>query len=104
MSPARKIAAGVAVVLAVGLAIGWFRWFLPTRYVVDIGAAMLAKQVCSCVYVADRDVADCRADQFEVTDPIQLEVFRDEERVRAWIPALAERTAVHRDGFGCTLE
>jgi hypothetical protein len=104
MSRAGKIATGVGVVLVLGLGFGVFRWYLPTRHAVDVGAAMLAKQVCSCIYVANRDVADCRADQFSSMDAIQVAVLRDEERVRAWIPGLGERTAIHREGFGCTLE
>ncbi len=104
MSRLGKIATGVGVGLVLGLGFGFFRWYLPTRHAVDIGAAMLAKQVCSCIYLAGRDVADCRADQFETMDPIRLEVLRDEGRVRAWIPTLGERTAIHREGLGCTLE
>ncbi len=104
MSRLGKIATGVGVVLVSGLGLGFFRWYLPTRQAVDIGAGMLAKQVCSCIYVAGREVADCRADLFQAMDPIQLEVLRDEGRVRAWIPTLGERTAIHREGLGCTLE
>jgi len=104
MSRLGKVATGVGVAIVLALAVGFFSWYLPTRQAVSIGAAMLAKQVCSCVYVADREIADCRADQFESMDPIQVEVLRDEERVRAWIPLLGERTAVHREGLGCTLE
>jgi hypothetical protein len=104
MSRVGKLASGAAVVLLAGLAFGFVRWYLPTRNAVDIGAGMLAKQVCSCVYVAARDLADCRADQFPSMDPIRVEVLRDEGRVRAWIPALGERTAIHREGLGCVLE
>lgn len=104
MSRGGKIATGVGLVLALGIGAGSVLWYLPTRRAVDIGAAMLAKQVCTCVYVANREVADCRADESASMDPIQLEVLRDEERVRAWVPALGERSALHREGFGCTLE
>jgi hypothetical protein len=54
--------------------------------------------------VAGRDVADCRADQFASMDRIQLEVLRDEGRVRAWVPAFGERSATFREDFGCSLE
>lgn len=104
MSRGRKIASGLGVVLAIGLTFGYFRSYRPLQAAVDVGAAMLAKQICSCVYVADRELADCRADQFASMDQIQIEVLRDEGRVRAWVPALGERTAIYRDGFGCTLE
>ncbi len=41
---------------------------------------------------------------FGFVDPIRVEVLRDENRVRAWIPALGGRTAIYREGFGCTLD
>jgi hypothetical protein len=95
---------GVGAAVAMIFGLGWFRFYLPTRHAVDIGAAMLAKQVCSCVFVAGRDVADCRADQFASMDRIQLEVRHDEGRVRAWVPAFGERSATFREDFGCSLE
>jgi len=104
MSRARKIAVAALVVTALGIGVGYFRWVVPTRYAVGIGAAMLAKQVCSCVFIANRDVADCRADQFSSMDPIRLELQREAGRVRAWVPAFGERSAIYRDGFGCLLE
>ncbi len=95
---------GLAVAVAIAMGLVVWRWYLPTRFAVDIGAAMLAKQVCSCVYVANRNLADCRADQFTSTDPIALEILVDPERVRAWVTGFGERTAIHREGLGCTLE
>ncbi len=89
----------LVLVLAGGLV--YQLWYLPTRFAVDIGSGMLAKQMCSCIFVAGRDVEDCRADQFESMDPIQVEV---EQRVRAFVPGFGERFAVYREGFGCTLE
>jgi hypothetical protein len=104
MSRAGKIATSVAIVVALGLAAGWFGWVVPTRKAVDIGAGLLAKQVCSCVYLAQRDAADCRADETALLDPIQLEILPDVNRVHAWILGLADRTAIYREGFGCMLE
>jgi len=104
MTTTRRVLAGAGVLVGAALVWGVWSWYLPTRRAVDIGAGMLAKQVCSCVFVADRSVDDCRADQFESMDPIRLEVRHDEKRVRAWLPALGERTAIHREGLGCVLE
>ncbi len=104
MSTARKVLLGGGLVLAIGTGLVWWQWYLPTRRAVDIGAAMLAKQICSCVYVASRELADCRADQFSSMDPIRVELQRDQQRVRAWLPALGERFAAYREGFGCALE
>lgn len=104
MSRGRKIGLGVLAGVVVAVALVYTQWVVPTRYGVAIGTAMLAKQVCSCVYIANRSVADCRADQFATMDAIELEVLREQERVRAWVPGFGERTAAHREGFGCALE
>ena len=65
MSWGRRIALGAVALLLLGAAIGYFSWYRPTRFAVDIGAGMLAKQMCSCVFVAGRDEDACRADQLE---------------------------------------
>ena len=104
MSWRRRFRRGLGGLLAVAVVLLYWRWYLPTATAADIGEAMLAKQVCTCVYVANRNAADCRADQFPTMDLIKLEVLRDEERVRAWVPGFGERTAMHRAGLGCALE
>jgi hypothetical protein len=104
MSTARKVVLSVLTVIIVGLLVAWSRFYVPLRDAVYIGNGMLAKQICSCVYIANRSVADCRADQFESMDRIQLALDRDAERVRAWVPAFGERTATHREGFGCSID
>jgi hypothetical protein len=100
----RRVALGLVLLLGVGLAAGWFGWYRPTRFSVDIGAGMLAKQMCSCLFVAARAEGACRADQLASLDPIQLEVRSEPRAVRAFVPLFGERIAVHRDGLGCTLE
>lgn len=104
MSTRRKLLLGVGLSAAIGAGLFVWRWYLPTRRAVDIGAGILAKQICSCVYVASRALDDCRADQFPSTDPIRVELQSDRQRVRAWLPALGERFAGYREDFGCSLE
>ena len=104
MTRRRAVLGGVGVLAAAALGWGVWGWYLPTRAAVDIGAGLLAKQICSCVFVAERSVEDCRADQFEMMDAIRVEVRHDAGRVRAWLPALGTRTALYRDGLGCVLE
>jgi hypothetical protein len=60
--------------------------------------------MCICVFVAKRSAEDCRADQLPALDPIEYEVRASQARVWAGIAWLGERTALHREGFGCTLE
>ena len=91
MSLSKKIGITLAALLAAVFIYGWFRFVVPTRYAVSIGAGLLAKQVCSCVYLAQRELDDCRADQMEAMDQIKVEVLRDDERVRAWVSGFGER-------------
>ena len=41
MTWSRRIGWGALLVLIVGLALGYWRWYRPVRYAVDIGAGML---------------------------------------------------------------
>ena len=99
----RRVGLAIAVLIFVAFALGYWQWYRPTRYAVNIGAGMLAKQMCSCIFVARRDVDACRADQMPSMDPIQLEVQDDPPGVRAFVPILGERYASYREGLGCTL-
>ena len=66
-----------------------------------VGAGFAAKEVCSCVFVGGRSLESCRADLPESMDRVQLELGAD--RVRAFVPGLAERIARHEPPFGCVL-
>ena len=71
---------------------------------VEIGAGYVAKEVCSCIYVGERDFESCRLDVPAVMDSIEAEVLGDERAVRAFVPYLGERVArFSADGGGCTL-
>jgi len=91
-----KAIAGFWVLLVVG-ALVWE----SLRDRSSIGAGYVAKEVCSCVFVGGRDLASCRADVPATMDRVQVELGSD--RVRAFVPALAERIARHEPPFGCVL-
>ena len=70
----------------------------------QVGVGYVAKQVCSCVYVAGREVDSCRSDLLPSMDPIDVRVLGDREGVRAsLLMGAVERTALHHAGSGCTL-
>jgi len=104
MSWRRWIALSAVALLLVGAAIGYFSWYRPTRFAVDIGAGVLAKQMCSCVFVAGREEDACRADQLDSMDPIRVQILSEPTGVRAYLLGLGERTAIYRAGLGCTLQ
>ena len=66
-----------------------------------IGAGYVAKELCSCVFVAERSLASCRPDIPETMERVQAELGAD--RVRAFVPYLAERIARYEPPFGCVL-
>jgi hypothetical protein len=69
-----------------------------------IGVGFAAKQICSCVHVAGREVDACRADLMPVMDPIDVQLLADPAGVRAsLLLGAVERTALHHPGSGCTL-
>lgn len=78
-------------------------WFLPDlRARARVGQGYVAKQLCSCVFVAGRDLAACRADLPADADLIQAEASAD--GVRAWLALLGERRARFTPEHGCTLD
>ena len=71
---------------------------------VEIGAGYVAKEACSCIFIAGRELESCRQDMPEMMDSIEAEVLREERAVRAFSTGLGERIARYAtDGGGCTL-
>ena len=96
---AARVVAGLLIVLAaaalvVGLRVRRFVWLF---------SGVAAKQMCSCVFVDDRDADACRGDVPPVADGVGVAVDREGRTVRAGVPVLAARTAAYREGSGCTL-
>jgi hypothetical protein len=67
----------------------------------DVGAGYVAKELCSCVFVGARSLDSCRPDIPPSMDRVQAEL--GEDRVRAFVPYLAERIARHEPPYGCVL-
>ncbi len=95
------------IVIGVLVAGGGLLWQFFLRGQVDyaqLATAYSAKQVCSCRFVAGRDMASCQTDFTENVSAVTLTEGRDEEGnfVRAsvlWGAVSAE--ARHIDGMGC---
>ena len=88
------------VVVALALA-GAASAYGHLRGMASVGAGYVAKEMCSCVFVAGRDLESCRPDVPESMDRVRAELLPD--GVRGFVPALAERVARYEPGFGCTL-
>jgi len=103
MSTARKIGLGIVALLVVVCGVGYFVWVRPFLALANVGVGFVAKEMCSCIYVAERSFDSCRPDMMESMDEIQAEILDEPPGVRAWVDGLGERRAHYRGEFGCSL-
>jgi hypothetical protein len=88
--------AGFWLLLVVGALV-----YERARDLSTVGAGYVAKELCSCVFVGERSLTSCRPDIPETMDRVDVELGAD--RVRAFVPYLAERIARFEPPFGCVL-
>ena len=68
-----------------------------------IGVNYTAKNLCSCLFVAERDRDSCYGDMIGEVEQIPVEVDADAGTVRASIFGLIVGEASHERGHGCRL-
>jgi hypothetical protein len=78
----------------------------PSPAVVKIGAAYVAKQFCSCLFLTGRSETSCRAEFKPQIDAAKVDIDRHSLPARAKVgvtlgPILAEAAYSHR--YGCVL-
>jgi hypothetical protein len=91
--------AGVALLLAAGAAAIYGPRVVDMA---EVGSGYVAKQMCSCIYVAERDFDGCRRDIPQSMDAIEAELLEKRPGVRAHVIGV-ERLAVHTPDAGCHL-
>lgn len=96
----RWIAVGVAaVVVAVG---GYFGW--RTAEAAGVGAAAMAKVVCSCVFLDGRTLESCRADDPPGFEGVPVSLDPATKTATGTLFGIISRRATYHEGYGCTLE
>jgi len=96
----RWIAIGVAaIVVGVG---GFYGW--RTAQAAGVGAAAMAKVVCSCVFVDGRSLDSCRADDPPGFEGVPVTVDEGTKTATGRLFGIISRRATYQDGYGCTLE
>lgn len=94
-----RLAIGGAVLAAV---IGVAIWFGKDAYATaHIGTTYVAKQTCSCLFVAGRSVESCKTD-YDAADLARLNVEPDASGVSVTaLGGLVSGRAQYDEGFGC---
>lgn len=98
----RSIGLGLLVVLIAGGVWG-YRQVAPFA---RIGSTYIAKQYCSCVFVAGRSDASCRSDFEPDIDKFSITADRSALPARGKVTArlaMFAGEATYADGFGCTV-
>lgn len=97
-----RFVVGVIAVLAVG---GGGYWAHQTSVAADVGAAAMAKVVCSCVFVDGRTLDACRKDDPPGFESISVSVDAAKRvATGAVLGGLVSRRATYSEAYGCTLE
>ncbi len=96
----RRVILGAAAVLVPAL--GYAAWSFAGS--AAVGAAAMAKVACSCVFVEQRELAACRADDPPGFEGISVEIDRSRQVATGSVMGMISRTAVFTSQYGCTLE
>jgi len=96
---AKWVLAGIAVIVIVAAAIAWAG--RGTYQTARLGTVYVAKQTCSCLFVARRSAASCRTDyEAEAVAPLTLDIGASDVTVSA-LGGLLSARAQFEEGFGC---
>jgi CubicO group peptidase (beta-lactamase class C family) len=93
------ILAVIGIVLALGMGAGVV---LGTQ-VAPIVTAYAAKRLCSCVFVSHREPTAVLQEELKPYGYVHLDIDYGQKKVTGSILGVAKRTAVYREGLGCTL-
>lgn len=96
----RRVILGAAAVFVPAL--GFAAWSFAGS--AAVGAAAMAKVACSCVFVEQRELAACRADDPPGFEGISVEIDRSRQVATGSVMGVISRTAVFTSQYGCTLE
>jgi len=92
---------GLAAVL---VAVAAYSYREPILGYAGAGTAYSARVACSCVYIGNRSLEDCKKDRLAGMELISLSQDSRAKSVTARFPLIMSETASYREGYGCVLE
>lgn len=93
------VAIGLLVLLGVG---GFYGFRLVGQ--AEVAAAAMAKVACSCVFVDNRSLESCRADDPPGFEQVAVDVDDSTKSATGRLLGFVTRRATYSPQFGCTLE
>lgn len=69
-----------------------------------VGAAVMAKVACSCVFVDGRSLGACRADDPPGFEGVAVAIDTGAKTATGSVFGLIKRRAAYSEAYGCTLE
>ena len=96
----------ILLVLVVVLAAGAFAWvrFGPQGKRAYLASGYVAHVVCSCRYGGGRDLKSCATDLEPGMEIVRMSDDPAAQRITAWVPGIAKRTASFTPEFGCAFD
>jgi len=92
---------GIIILAIAGAA---YAYRAPILGYAGAGTAYSARVACSCVYIGNRSLEDCKKDKLAGMEPISLSQDSGAKSVTARFPLITSQTAAYREGYGCVLE
>lgn len=101
MKPVKVLLIVVGLLIA-GAGLTWQFWLKGQVAYAEVATAYGAKMVCSCLHVAEREMASCRND---FTVDVGAVTFSDDGRVTtaSVLGGIVKAKARFEPGLGCTL-
>ncbi|NBC21286.1 MAG: hypothetical protein GVY06_09650 [Alphaproteobacteria bacterium] len=97
-----KIILGIFIMVGLVGGLVWQFWLKDQLAFARLGTAYGAKMVCSCRFVAGRDMASCEGDFTVDTSRFVFEEGEDRIEVSV-LGGLVSSRAVHEPGLGCAV-
>jgi len=92
------------VLLAMAAVVALWAWRGSLMSYAVTGTSYGARVACSCKYVGERELGDCKKDFEPGMEAVFLSEDADARSITAYIPMVTSQTATYREGYGCVLE
>ena len=98
----RWIAGGLVALILIGVGVA----YVMVQPYAQIGGTYLAKQICSCVFVAGRTDASCHAEFEPDVSKFSVKIHRSSKPGHNWVRTrllIFTGAANYTEGYGCTV-